>query len=170
MRSLRLAVVCLIALAVAGCAGYKLGPTNGVAAGEKTLQLTPFSNQTMQPRLGDAVTSALRRNLQRDGTYKLATHGGADVEVTGVLTHYNRHELSFIPRDVLTVSDFRINVKARVTARDRVSGRTILDKEVTGYTLVRAGSDLTSAERQAVPILADDLAKNILSLLVDGTW
>ncbi|MBC8097726.1 MAG: hypothetical protein H7Y43_18150 [Akkermansiaceae bacterium] len=170
MRFLRLALICLLPLAGAGCAGYRLGPTNGVAAGEKTLQLTPFSNQTMQPRLGDAVTTSLRRNLQRDGTFKLATRGGADVEITGVLTHYHRHELSFVPRDVLTVSDFRINVKARVTARDRISGKTILDKEVSGYTLVRAGSDLTSAERQAVPVLADDLAKNILSLLVDGTW
>ncbi len=170
MRLLRLVLVFAVALALTGCAGYKLGPTNGLAAGGKTLQLTPFSNQTMQPRLGDAVTTALRRNLQRDGTYRLATHGGADVEVTGVLMHYDRHELSFVPRDVLTVSDFRINVKARVIARDRVSGKTILDKEVSGYTLVRVGSDLTSAERQAVPVLADDLAKNITALLVDGSW
>ena len=38
------------------------------------------------------------------------------------------------------------------------------------YTLVRVGSDLSSAERQAIPLLADDLAKNVTELLVDGTW
>lgn len=170
MRFLQLALICFATAAGTGCAGYKLGPTNGQVAGGKSLQFTPFSNQTMEPRLGDAVTTALRRNLQRDGTYKLATHGSADVEVTGILTRYDRHELSFVPKDVLTVSDFRINVTARVTARERNSGKTLLDREVTGYTLVRVGSDLTSAERQALPVLADDLARNITALLVDGSW
>ncbi|HLP76401.1 MAG TPA: LPS assembly lipoprotein LptE [Candidatus Paceibacterota bacterium] len=170
MRFLRLALVGLAAIALGGCAGYRLGPTNGMEAGAKSLQLTPFSNQTMQPRLGDAVTTALRRNLQRDGTFQLSTHGDANIEVTGVLTRYDRHELSFVPRDVLTISDFRINVTAHVTARDRTSGKTLLDRDVTGYTLVRVGADLTSAERQALPVLADDLAKNITALLVDGSW
>lgn len=170
MRFLRLALISLTAFALAGCAGYRLGPANDSVAGEKTIQLTPFSNQTMEPRLGDAVTTALRRNLQRDGTFRVATQGDADVEVSGILTQYDRHELSFLPRDVLTVSDFRINVKAHVTARDRASGKTLLDRDVTGYTLVRVGSDLTSAERQALPVLADDLAKNITALLVDGSW
>jgi hypothetical protein len=153
-----------------GCAGYRLGPTNGIAAGEKSIQVNPFSNQTMEPRLGDAVTTAMRQNLQRDGTYRLSTHDGADIVVTGVLTHYVRHELSFLPQDVLTASDFRITVKAQVTARDLRSGKTILDREVSGYTLIRVGSDLVSAERQAMPLLADNLARNITALLVEGSW
>jgi hypothetical protein len=170
MRFLRLLCLCLVAADFTGCAGYKLGPTNGVAAGAKSIQLRPFSNQTMEPRLGDAVATALRRDMQRDGTYRVATHGSPDIIVTGVLTRYDRHELSFLPNDILTVSDFRVNLKARVTARDVHSGKVLLDQEVTGYTLVRVGADLTSAERQALPLLADDLAKNITSLLVDGSW
>lgn len=170
MRFPGLFFLCAVALMFSGCAGYKLGPTDGSRAGSRTIQLSPFSNQTMQPRLGDAVTSALRRNVQRDGTHRLATSDSADIVVTGVLTHYNRRELSFLPNDVLTASDFRVNVKAHVTARDRSSGKIILDQEVSGYTLIRVGSDLASAERQALPLLADDLAKNIVALLVDGTW
>ena len=53
---------------------------------------------------------------------------------------------------------------------DRTSGKVLFDQPVTGYTLVRVGSDLTSAERQALPLLAGDLAKRVTSLLVDGTW
>jgi hypothetical protein len=170
MGLLRLLAGCLAVVCVTGCVGYRLGPTNGVDAGDRSLQLAPFQNQTMEPRLGDAVTTALRRNLQRDGTYHLATRGEADVVVAGVLTRYNRHQLSLLPNDVLTARDFRVSVTAQVTARDRTTGKTILDREVTGYTLVRVGSDLTSAERQALPLLADDLAKNITALLVDGTW
>lgn len=169
MRFIRLLFLGLLTCALAGCA-YRLGPTNSVAAGEKSIQVTPFSNQTMEPRLGDAVTTALRRNLQRDGTYRLATHGGADIVVTGVLTHYTRRELSFLPNDVLSVSDYRVNVRAQVTARELASGRVLLDKEVSGYTLVQVGSDLASAERQAITVLGDNLAKNITDLLVDGGW
>ena len=62
-------------------------------------------------------------------------------------------------------------VTAHVTAREVTSGKIIFEKkDVTGYTLVRVGSDLSSAERQAVPLLADDLAKNVTAMLVDGGW
>ena len=170
MRSLRPPSGCLALLVFTGCAGYSLGPTNGVGAGEKSIELSPFSNQTMEPRLGDAVATALRQNLQRDGTYHLATHGSPDLVLSGVIKRYDRHELNFVPKDVLTVSDYRVTVTAQVTAREVSSGKVILDQEVTGYTLIRVGSDITSAERQALPLLADDLARNVTSLLVDGTW
>ena len=160
----------LLAFALCGCAGYRLGPTNGETASEKSVEVRPFINQTLEPRLGDAVTAALRRNLQHDGTYRLATHGGADIVVTGVLTRYTRHELSLLPNDVLTAQDYRVNATAQVTARDTTTGRVIFDKPVSGYTLVRVGADLTSAERQALPLLAEELAKNATALLVDGSW
>jgi hypothetical protein len=163
-------VAAVIGVALSGCAGYRLGPSNGLAAGEKSVQVNPFANQTMEPRLGDAVTTELRRNLQHDGTYRLATRGGADIVVSGTITRYDRHELSLVPNDVQTVSDYRINVTAQVTARDTSTEKVIFEKPVTGYTLIQVGSDLTSSERQAMPLLAEALAKNVTALLVDGTW
>ena len=171
MRPLRLLSACLVLLVSGGCAGYKLGPANGLTAGEKTIQVNPFSNQTLEPRLGDAVTIALRNGLQRDGTFRLSTHGRPDVAVSGVITRYNRQELSFLPKDVLTVQDYRVSLTAQVTAREVNTGKVLLDGvEVKGYALVRVGSDLTSAERQAKPLMAEDLARNVTALLVDGSW
>jgi hypothetical protein len=157
------------ALLLSGCGGYTLGPTNGLVAGEKKIQITPFFNHTLEPRLGDAVTTSLRHSIQRDGTYHLATRGDADIIVTGTLTHYQRHELNFEPHDVLTVQDFRVSVTAQITARDTSTGKST-NWTTTAYTLVRVGSDLTSSERQAMPLLADELAKNVTGSLVDGTW
>ncbi len=153
-----------------GCAGYQLGPTNGLIAREKSIQIVPFANQTLEPRLTDAVTSQLRKVLQHDGTYQLATHDDGDVVVSGIITRFQRHEMSFVPTDILTVRDYRLSLTAQVTARDRTSGKIILDQPVTGYTLIRVGSDLTSTERQSLPLLAADLAKNVTALLVDGSW
>jgi len=166
---MRLGGCLLLVSLLAGCAGYQLGPTNGLTAGDKRIQITPFLNHTLEPRLGDAVTTALRQSIQRDGTYRLATRGDADVIVTGVLTKYVRHELNFVPRDVLTVQDYRVSVTAQITARDVNSGATT-NWTATAYTLVRVGSDLTSSERQAMPLLADELAKNVTDSLVDGSW
>jgi len=158
-----------IALSMAAGCGYTVGPTNGLTAGEKKIQITPFLNRTLEPRLGDAVTTALRQNIQREGTYRLATRGDADIIVTGTVTKYDRHELNFEPHDVLTVKDFRVNVEAKITARNVTSGATT-NWTATAYTLVRVGSDLTSSERQAMPDLADQLAKSVTDTLVDGSW
>jgi len=159
--------LCLLAC---GCAGYKLGPTNGVVAKEKSIQVIPFSNHTLEPRLGDAVTQQVRKTLQQDGTYRLATHDDGDLQVSGVLNRYHRQAMSFVPTDVLTVRDYRLSLTAQVTVRERGTGKVILDQPVTGYTLIRVESDITSTERQAMPLLAGDLAKNVTALLVDGTW
>ena len=165
------AILGLSLVLCAGCAGYKLGPTNGMGAHEKSVQIVPFLNKTLQPRLTDEVAMQLRKELQRDGTFELATHDDGDIVVKGLIVSYERYELSFSPTDVLTVRDFRLRLKAQVTARDRSSGKLLLDnREVMGTTLVRVGNDITSAERQALPLLAQDLAKNVTALLADGSW
>jgi hypothetical protein len=165
----------------AGCAGYRLGPSNGLAAGEKSVQIRPFSNLTLEPRLTDEVAVELRRELQRDGTFRLGSQDDGDIVVSGVITRYVRNEMSLSPADTLTIRDYRLSLTAKVTARERATGKVLLDQAVTGNTLIRlnsdltgalirVGSDLTSTERQALPLLAADLAKNVASLLADGSW
>ena len=167
-RIIELLASLTLASFVAGC-GYTLGPTNGLTAGEKKVQITPFLNHTYEPRLGDAVTTAVRQRIQVDGTYRLATHGDADIIVTGVLKKYVRHELNFEPHDTLTVQDFRVSVIAEYTAHNINTG-TFMRWTNTAYTLVRVGSDLPSSERQAMPVLAEEVAKNVTDSLVDGSW
>jgi hypothetical protein len=170
MRPLKLFVLCTLAVLLAGCAGYHLGPVNGAVAGEKSVEILPFNNQTLEPRLGDAVTQALRERIQADGTYHLDTHGEGDVVVTGVITRYHRFGLSYLNSDVSTTQNYRINITAHVIVRERASGKVLLDKDVTGYALVNVGTDLASSERQASPLLAEDLARNIAELLTEGAW
>jgi hypothetical protein len=170
MRALKLFAVCAMTTLLAGCAGYRLGPVNGQVAGAKSIEILPFNNQTLQPRLGDAVTQALRERLQTDGTYRLATQGGGDVVVTGVITRYVRDSLSYLPGDVLTAENYHVTITAHVTVREPDSGKVLLDRNVTGSTLVQVGTDLASAERQSAPLLAEDLARNVAELITEGAW
>jgi hypothetical protein len=170
MNHCRCLLVVLMAFGASGCAGYKLGPVNGLAAGAKSVQVNPFTNRTLEPRLGEEITAELRRQVQRDGTYRLASHDDGDIVVSGYVMRFVRHEISLSPSDTLTVRDFRLEMRAQVTATERGSGKVLLNQAVSGFTLIRVTTDLTSTERQALPLLAGDLAKNVTALLSEGTW
>jgi hypothetical protein len=159
-----------LAAVFVGCAGYHLGPTNGTRAGARSVEVRPFQNSTWEPRLSEAVTAALRKQVQQDGTYRLDTRGEGDLLITGRISRYDRTALSFQPTDIITARDFRLTLAAEVTVIERNTGRTILHRQVTGHTSVRVGHDQTSTDRQALPLLTEDLARNITSLLADGMW
>ncbi|HTI99056.1 MAG TPA: LptE family protein [Dongiaceae bacterium] len=170
MRRRSLFCAGLLALLLSGCAGYQVGPTNGLTAGEKSIQVAPFENRTVEPYLTDAVTASLRRKIQQDGTYALNTHNSGDIILTGTLVHYQRLPLSFQPGDTFTARDYQISLSAQVTARDRDTGKVIFSQTFTGYTTMRIGNDLASTERETLPLLADNLAQRIVDLLANGSW
>jgi len=169
MRLCGWVLVGAVALGGSGCAGYRVGPVNGMAAGSRSVQVNPFTNKTLEPRLTDAVTQQLRKQLQLDGTYRLASHNDGDIIVSGSIVNYTRTVVSYSSSDVLTVQDYELEITAQVSARDR-SGRTILEQPVKGTTLIRVQNDLTSSERQGLPLLATSLAKNVTALLSEGGW
>lgn len=164
------ALLALSAMVISGCAGYRLGPSNGTEAGARSVSVQPFVNATLEPRLIDAVSIALRRSLQQDGTFRLETAEDGDVVVSGVITDFTRDELGFQPQDTLTVRDYEIRIEAEVTATERATGKVLFTRTVSGRTALRVGNDLASAERQAVPMLAANLARNITTLVTDGSW
>jgi hypothetical protein len=172
MTSARLAGLCLLiaSLGLGGCAGYRLGPTNGLKAGTKSVQITPFVNRSPEPGLADELTAAVRRTIQTDGTLRLSTDGSADLVVEGVILEYRRRELSLLTEDVRTVTDYEERLIVHVTVRERASGNLVIDRNLAEDSVLRVGSDLAASERQLSPILARDLAHQITNLLVDGDW
>jgi len=170
MRALKILFLCLVAVVLSGCASYRLGSVNGDLAGEKTVEVLPFNNQTLQPRLGDAVTQALRERLQTDATYRLATREPGDLVVSGVIRSYDREGMGYLNQDSSTTQNFRVGVTMHVVIRERASGKLLVDRDVKGHTLVNVGPDFASSERQSAPLLAADLAQNIVELLTEGAW
>ena len=157
-------------LAAAGCAGYRIGPAPGLTDDAQSIEIIPFPNQTEEPRLSPALASALRRQIQNDGTFKLETRGKGDLQVTGNIMQYFRAGITFQPGDVITPRDFEFRMTAQIKVFNRRAGKILLERPVTGRALIRAFDNLASAERQALPLLADDLARKVVDLLVDGDW
>jgi Lipopolysaccharide-assembly len=167
MRSFSL--LALVAL-VAGCAGYKLGPTNGMPAGSRSVEVKPFVNKTREPRITEYLANSMRTQIQRDGSFHLETSGRGDIVVSGEITRFNRSGLSYQTNDVLTPQEYTLGLAAHVVAVNINTGKTNFDQTVSGTTYIRIGNDQSSAERQAIPLLTDDLARRAVSLLVDGDW
>ena len=59
---------------------------------------------------------------------------------------------------------------AKIKVTDRVTGEVIIQREITGSSVVRVGNNLTAGQRQAVPLIADQLARQATSFIVDGDW
>jgi hypothetical protein len=148
----------ILAIAAGGCAGYKLGPTNGIAAGSRTVKFKPFINKTREPRVTEYLSTSLRKQLQQD------------ILVSGEITRFDRGGLSYQTNDVLTPQEYTLTMQARVVAVDVSTGKTIVNRTVQGITYIRIGNDEYSAERQAIPLLTDNVARSAISLLVDGPW
>jgi hypothetical protein len=163
-------LVLLVLLPAMGCRGYRLGPTNPELTAGRSVQVRVFENRTIEPGLPEALNQSLRQELQRDGSYRLNTGGDADVWVDAVITNYERRPLAYQPTDVITATDYELRLTARLRAVDRLSGRTLVDRRLTGRTSVRVGTDLPSAERQALPMLAEDWARQAASALTEGDW
>lgn len=170
LRKLYLGVAFGVLIILSGCASYQLGPTNDLKAGTRSIEIRPFKNESLEPRLVEVIDHSLKRAAQRDGTLFLETQGRGDYVVTGEIKELDRAIISLQPGDTLTARDYRITLQAHVIVKERVTGRELVNDVFVGRTNLRIGSDLSSAERMAAPMAAESLAYNIISAVVDGTF
>jgi outer membrane lipopolysaccharide assembly protein LptE/RlpB len=156
-------------LFLAGC-GYSLGPTGGATAGSRSVQVIPFANRTQEPRISEYLAASMRRRFQQDGTFRLETGGAADIQLTGEIVRFHRVPLSYATNDPISPQEYLLQLTAKMTARETASGKPGVTRLIQGKTYIRAGADLASAERENMPVLTDDLARNAVAALVDGVW
>ena len=157
----------LLTLVAAGCA-YQLGPTNQQVSGAQSMTIEPFPNVTLQPGLTDIVNSAVRRQVQRDGTFHLDTRGNGDIVVTGRILRYGRLPLGSRRDDVITPQDYDVGITAKVRALR--GGQVVYEGEVVGRALVASTVNLNVSERENIPVAAENLARNLVSAIANGSW
>ena len=140
----------------------------GSPASQDPVPVVVPDNQTLEPRLVSAVNHSLRKHLQQDGTFRLESAG--DLVVSGVLKNFTRNGVNYKSSDVLAIQDYSLELTAEVIVTDRVTGQVVLKRDVVGNSVVRVGTDFASGQRQAVPLIADQLALRATSLIADGEW
>jgi hypothetical protein len=165
--SIRMLLVFLVCGALcSGCAGYKIGPVKQTAY--RSIAVPMLKNRTYHPQLEQKITNAIIKGIQTDGSLLVKSVDDADVVMTGEITRYLRIMMRGQRLDTTVPSEFRYMIYVQIEAHDRVTGKSVLPlTTVTGYADSFTGMDQQSAEQQVLPLVADDVAKRAVSLLVE---
>ena len=159
----------ILCLAISGCLGYHVGPVKPYYLRDiHTIAVPTFKNRTLVPRVEVLVTDTLIKQFQQDGTFQITSDEKADAILSGEISRINRLPARSVRGNVLATTEFSLGltVKFTVTARD---GKPLAGPgEVTGTTSFFVTGDVTTDERQALPLATEDLATRLVTQLSEG--
>lgn len=169
MNLQRLLSVVVCAFALAGCAGYRW--SSSVPEDMRTVSVPTFANGSSILSFGTTAATQLAREVQREGTFRLARPDDAALEIQGEILSAgsggslgNRRMRNRLIECVLTA-------KVRVSVVDRRRGKVLIDNRVyEPSTTYVANGELISFERDASARLAEELAREVVDDLVSYNW
>ena len=127
-----------------------------------------FKNRTLVPRVEVLVTDTVIKQIQQDGTFQITSDDKADATLSGEISRINRAPARSVRGNVLATTEFSLalSVKYSLTTRD---GKPLAGPSyVTGSTSFFVSSDVTTDERQALPLATEDLATRLVTELSEG--
>ncbi len=159
----------IFAASLSGCAGYRIGPVKPhYLEAIHDIAVPMFRNQTFQPRIEALMTDTVIKQLQQDGTFRITTDEKADAILKGTIHGVGRAPARSLRGNVLATTEFNLSVTLiySLVARD---GRVIAGPTaIAGTTSFFVGSDVTTDQRQALPLAMEDLAVRLTSQLSEG--
>jgi hypothetical protein len=174
MRALRLLVL-LPLLSLVGCAGYQIGPIKPTIMKDvATIAVPTFTNDTLEPRIEVLLANAVIKQIQQDGTYRIARENEADALLLGTLDEIQRRPARSVRGNVLLTREYVVTLRVRYRLVQRTTGVELDQRSVTGTTsfFVSGSStlaaDVNQDERQALPLAAEDLAVRLVSQISEG--
>jgi len=173
--------VTLAGLALGGCLGYRIGPAKPHYLQDvHSIAVPVFDNKTLIPRVETLVTDAVVKQFQQDGTYKITDAGKADATLKCEIARISRSPARSVVGNVLATSEFNLSmhVKYKLLGPDNkplgpsgeVVGTTsfFVSTSSTTASHQQVLGDVTSDERQALPLAAEELAKRLVTQLSEG--
>ena len=159
----------LIAFSLSGCAGYRVGEVKPqYLESVRTIAVPTFRNETYQPRIEVLLTDTIIKQLQQDGTFRVATEDNADAVLRGVVRTVARAPARSVRGNVLATTEFNLTVEVRYTLLGRDGHAITGPTKLTGTTSFFVGPDVATEERQALPLAIQDLAVRLTSQLSEG--
>jgi ABC-type uncharacterized transport system auxiliary subunit len=166
----KLFAAALLLVSLGGCAGYHIGPVQPYyLRAVHTIAVPTFENKTLIPRISELVTDTVIKQFQQDGTYRIVGDDQADAILKGEIRRITRAPARSVRGNVLATAEFNLALRVHCILVERASGKVIATPpEIIGTTSFFVGPDITSDERQALPLAAEDLATRLVSQLSEG--
>ncbi len=163
------------ALVLSSCAGYHVGPVKPTRmAAVNTIAVPSFKNETLLPHVEVLLATAVIKQIQQDGTYKIARDNSADAIVQGHLDEVIRRPSRSVRGNVLLTREFVLSIRCHYDVTDRRTGAVLFRRTAFGQTSFfvsgtdAIAADITQDERQAFPLAAEQLATEMVSQLSEG--
>ncbi len=156
-------------LLLTGCLGYHVGPVKpSVLQDIHVIAVPTFENKTLLPRIEALITDSVVKQLQQDGTYRIANENNADAILKAEITDISRTPARSVRGNVLATTEFNLTMHVKYKL-ETPSGTVLMPSaEVVGTTSFFVGGDVTTDERQALPLAAEELATHLVTQLSEG--
>ncbi len=159
----------LACFSLTGCLGYHIGPVKPYYLRDvHTIAVPTFKNRTLLPHIEVLVTDTVIKQLQQDGTFQIARGEDADATVTAEIIRINRVPARSVRGNVLATVEFNLAMSVRYSVIGRDGTQLVGSAEVSGATTFFVSSDVTTDERQALPLATEDLATRLVAQLSEG--
>jgi len=164
-----LLVAAVACLGLSGCLGYHIGPVKPTYLRDvQTIAIPTFENKTLLPRIEVLVTDTVIKQFQQDGTFRIANGGNADATLKGEIIRISRSPARSVVGNVLATSEFNLSVRVKYKIVGPDGKALGPPGEVVGTTSFFVGTDVTTDERQALPLASEELANRLVTQLSEG--
>jgi hypothetical protein len=159
----------------AGCAGYKIGPIKPkMYADIESIAVPAFKNDTLETRVEVLLADCVIKQIQQDGTYKIASEKDADAILECTLEQVTRFPARYVVGNVLQTREYTLQLRVNYQLVNRRTGKLLNRRTASGSTSFfvngsgRNSADVNQDERQALPLAAEDLAIRLVSEISEG--
>lgn len=160
---LGLGMLCM--LSMVGCTTYELG--SALPPDIESLHIPPVINQTGEPLLETEVTRALLRELQRDGTLRVADAETADARLDVTLVKFETAPVRYERDDTRTAAEYRMLIAAQVHLTRKTDEAPMMQRVMHGDTTFQFFGDMATSKSTAIPDASRDLAHDIIESMVE---
>ncbi len=158
-----------VSLLLTGCLGYHVGPVKpSVLRDVHAIAVPTFENKTLLPRIEVLITDSVIKQLQQDGTYRIANENNADAILKAEISEIIRTPARSLRGNVLRTTEFNLAMHVKYKLETASGTMLMPSAEVVGTTSFFVQSDVTSDERQALPLAAEELAIHLVTQLSEG--
>jgi hypothetical protein len=114
------------------------------------------------------VTDTVIKQLQQDGTYQITNGDKADATLTGEISRITRAPARSVRGNVLATTEFTLWLVVKYSLTGRDGKQLVTPTDAIGTTSFFVSSDVTSDERQALPLATEDLAGRLVTQISEG--
>jgi len=162
-RSALTVAVLLTASILAGGCGAHYRWRSTVPANVRTVAVPTFRNESEVQQVGSIATRQLLREFQREGTFKIASIDQAALEIQGVVKSISSGVSAYDRRSGMRISASNCSATFSISVIDKRSRKVIIDnKAYTGESTYTSGADNSTALRDAMGRMAEDMAQQVV--------